>query len=48
MPDEEKPAIPENAVLPKETIAPPKKQKSNKALAELMSIIDAEENKLKK
>ncbi|MCM1024677.1 MAG: hypothetical protein NC395_11570 [Prevotella sp.] len=47
-PDEERPAIPENAVLPKETIAPPKKQKSNKALAELMSIIDAEENKLKK
>ena len=44
----EKPAIPENAVLPKETIAPPKKQKSNKALAELMNIIDAEENKLKK
>lgn len=44
----EKPAIPENAVLPKETIAPPKKQKSSKALAELMSIIDAEENKLKK
>lgn len=46
--EEEKPAIPENAVLPKETIAPPKKQKSNRALAELMSIIDAEENKLKK
>lgn len=45
---EEKPAIPENAVLPKETIAPPKKQKSSKALAELMSIIDAEETKLKK
>ncbi len=44
----EKPAIPENAVLPKETIAPPKKQKSSKALAELMSIIDAEETKLKK
>ncbi|MDE7278740.1 MAG: hypothetical protein K2N26_03320, partial [Oscillospiraceae bacterium] len=44
----EKPAIPENAVLPKETIAPPKKQKSNKALAELMNIIDAEESKLKK
>ena len=40
--------IPENAVLPKETIAPPKKAKSNKALAELMSIIDAEETKLKK
>ncbi len=45
---EEKPAIPTNAVLPKETIAPPKKQKSSKALAELMSIIDAEETRLKK
>lgn len=45
---EEPPAIPENAVLPKETIAPPKKKKSNKAVAELMSIIDAEETKLKK
>lgn len=45
---DEKPAIPENAVLPKETIAPPKKQKSSKALAELMSIIDAEETRLKK
>lgn len=44
----EKPAIPEKAVLPKETIAPPRKQKNNKALAELMSIIDAEEDKLKK
>lgn len=42
------PAIPENAVLPKETIAPPKKANSSKALAELMSIIDAEETKLKK
>ncbi|MBQ5320393.1 MAG: hypothetical protein J6K17_14995 [Oscillospiraceae bacterium] len=40
--------IPEQAVVPKETIAPPKKKKNNKALAELMSIIDAEENKLKK
>lgn len=40
--------IPEKAVVPKETIAPPKKSKSNKTLAELMSIIDAEENKLKK
>ncbi len=44
----EKPAIPEKAVLPKETIAPPKKQKNSKALAELMNIIDAEESKLKK
>lgn len=48
LPTDEKPAIPEKAVLPKETIAPPRKQKSNKAVAELMSIIDAEENKLKK
>ena len=40
--------IPEQAVVPKETIAPPKKKKNNKALAELMSIIDAEETKLKK
>jgi len=47
-PKGEKAAIPEKAVLPKETIAPPKKQKSSKALAELMSIIDAEETKLKK
>ena len=41
-------SIPEKAVLPKETIAPPQKKKNNKALAELMSIIDAEESKLKK
>lgn len=40
--------IPENAVRPKETLAPPKKANSSKALAELMSIIDAEETKLKK
>lgn len=40
--------IPENAVRPRETIAPPQKAKSNKAVAELMSIIDAEETKLKK
>ena len=40
--------IPDQAVIPKETIAPPKKKKNNKALAELMSIIDAEETKLKK
>ena len=44
----EPPAIPENAVRPRETIAPPQKAKSNKAVAELMSIIDAEETKLKK
>lgn len=54
VPAEEKPApsvkaaIPENAVLPKETIAPPRKARSNKAVAELMSIIDAEETKMKK
>lgn len=40
--------IPEQAVIPKENIAPPKKKKNNKALAELMSIIDAEETKMKK
>ncbi|MDE6596721.1 MAG: hypothetical protein K2K44_12045 [Oscillospiraceae bacterium] len=45
---EETPTIPENAVRPKETLAPPKKKNSSKALAELMSIIDAEETKLKK
>ena len=44
----EPPSIPENAVRPRETIAPPQKAKSNKAVAELMSIIDAEETKLKK
>lgn len=57
VPMEEKPAenageeistIPENAVRPKETLAPPVKKKSSKALEELMSIIDAEETKLKK
>lgn len=45
---EETITIPENAVRPKETLAPPKKANSSKALAELMSIIDAEETKLKK
>lgn len=45
---EETSTIPENAVRPKETLAPPKKKNSSKALAELMSIIDAEETKLKK
>ena len=45
---DETPTIPENAVRPKETLAPPKKKNSSKALAELMSIIDAEETKLKK
>lgn len=40
--------IPENAVIPKENIAPARKKKSRKTLEELMNIIDAEENKLKK
>lgn len=40
--------IPENAVVPKETIAPVKKKKNSKTLEELMSFIDAEETKLKK
>ena len=40
--------IPENAVVPKENIAPARKKKSSKTLEELMSIIDAEESKLKK
>ncbi len=54
IPAEEKPAaeavstIPENAVIPKENIAPVRKKKSSKTLEELMSIIDAEETKLKK
>jgi len=48
LPTDEKPAIPEKAVVPKETIAPPRKQNNNKAVAELMSIIDAEKNKIKK
>ena len=54
IPTEEKPAvesvstIPENAVVPKENIAPVRKKKSSKTLEELMSIIDAEETKLKK
>lgn len=42
------PTIPEKAVVPKENIAPVKKKKSSKTLEELMSIIDAEETKLKK
>lgn len=40
--------IPEQAVIPKEKLAPPKKKNNSKAISELMSIIDAEENKLKK
>ena len=42
------PTIPEKAVVPKENIAPVKKKKSSKTLEELMSLIDAEESKLKK
>ncbi|MCI7766628.1 MAG: signal peptidase I [Oscillospiraceae bacterium] len=40
--------IPEKAVVPKEKLAPPKKKNNSKAISELMSIIDAEETKLKK
>lgn len=40
--------IPEQAVVPKEKLAPPKKKNNSKAISELMSIIDAEESKLKK
>ena len=40
--------IPEQAVIPKEKLAPPKKKNNSKAISELMSIIDAEESKLKK
>lgn len=40
--------IPEQAVVPKENLAPPKKKNNSKAISELMSIIDAEESKLKK
>lgn len=39
--------IPEKAVIPKETIAPPVRKKNSKALDELLSIIDKEESKLK-
>ncbi len=40
--------IPKEAVIPKESLAPVKKKKNSKTLEELMSIIDAEESKLKK
>ncbi len=40
--------IPKEAVIPKESLAPAKKKKNSKTLEELMSIIDAEESKLKK
>ncbi|MGN0642144.1 MAG: hypothetical protein ACI4JJ_03285 [Huintestinicola sp.] len=41
-------AIPEKAVVPAEKLAPPRKKSNSKTLSELMSMIDAEENKLKK
>ncbi|MGN0666351.1 MAG: signal peptidase I [Huintestinicola sp.] len=40
--------IPSQAVVPNDKIAPPKKQSSRATLSELMSMIDAEESKLKK
>lgn len=40
-------AIPEKAVVPKERIAPPAKKNTKKTINELMSMIDAEESKLK-
>lgn len=45
---DEPPIIPEKAVVPKENIAPVKKRSTSKTIADLMSIIDAEESKLKK
>ena len=42
------PVIPEKAVVPKENLAPVKKKNTSKTLAELMSMIDSEESKLKK
>ncbi|MCM1522966.1 MAG: signal peptidase I [Ruminococcus sp.] len=42
------PAIPPQAALPREKIAPPPKRNNSRAISELMSIIDAEESKLKK
>lgn len=40
-------AIPDAAALPREKLAPPAKKSTSKAISELMSIIDAEESKLK-
>jgi hypothetical protein len=40
--------IPEMAVVPRETLAPPVKKKSNRTVDELMSLINSEEDKLKK
>ncbi|MCL2054802.1 MAG: hypothetical protein FWG90_10280 [Oscillospiraceae bacterium] len=39
--------IPEMAVVPKETLAPPKKKKNNKTVEELMNLINSAESKLK-
>jgi hypothetical protein len=41
-------SIPRGAVVPKENIAPVTRRKASKTLDDLMKIIDAEENKLKK
>lgn len=41
-------SIPENAVVPRETIAPRRKRNTGKTIDELMSIIDAEQAKIKK
>ncbi len=40
-------AIPAKAVVPKEKLAPPPKKSNGRTISELMSIIDAEESKLK-
>ncbi len=40
-------SIPEKAALPKDKLAPPAKKSTGKTISELMSIIDAEESKLK-
>lgn len=40
-------AIPEKAVVPKEKLAPPPKKSNGRTISELMSIIDAEESKLR-
>lgn len=42
------PTIPPQAVIPKETLAPPVKHSNSKAISDLMSMIDAEESKLRK
>lgn len=40
-------AIPPKAVVPKENLTPPPKRNTSKTISELMSIIDAEESKLR-